>query len=83
MSRTVPVALVAILAVAVLALLFAPLWFKLTALAVIYLAGFLLTMVVNLAPLGMVTFGLALLRSLVWPVWIVTGWPRGEPLPMD
>lgn len=83
MSRAVPVAFVAILACLVLALLFAPLWLKLTALAVIYAAGFLLTLVVNLVPLGMVTFGLALLRSLVWPIWIVTGWPRGEPFPMD
>lgn len=83
MSRTVPVGLVAIFVVAVLLLLFAPLWLKLTALAVIYAAGFLLTLVVNLVPLGMVTFGLALLRSLLWPIWIVTGWPRGEPLPMD
>lgn len=30
-----------------------------------------------------VTFGLALLRSAVWPIWIATGWPNGSPLPMD
>lgn len=83
MSRTVPVALVVVLVAVLLLLLFAPLWLKLTALAVIYAAGFLLTLVVNLVPLGMVTFRLALLRSLLWPVWIVTGRPRGEPLPMD
>lgn len=75
-------ALVALLIVVIL-LMLVPLWIKITALAAIYLTGFLVTMVVNLAPLGMVTFRLALLRSLLWPVWITTGRPRGEPLPMD
>lgn len=75
--------LVALLVGGFLLLMLVPLWIKLAALATIYLAGFLVTMVVSLAPLGMVTFRLALLRSLLWPVWITTGWPRGEPLPMD
>jgi hypothetical protein len=52
-------------------------------LLVLYLVGFVVTMVVNLGPLGMVSFGLALLRSFVWPIWITTGWPRGEQLSMD
>lgn len=30
-----------------------------------------------------VTLGLALARSAVWPIWITTGWPHGQPLPMD
>lgn len=30
-----------------------------------------------------VTFGLALVRSAVWPIWIATGRPRGSRLPMD
>lgn len=30
-----------------------------------------------------VTFGLALLRTAVWPAWIAFGWPHGTPLPMD
>lgn len=30
-----------------------------------------------------VTFGLALLRSILWPIWIFTGWPSGSPLPRD
>lgn len=30
-----------------------------------------------------VTFGLALLRSVAWPVWVVLGIPAGSPLPMD
>lgn len=30
-----------------------------------------------------VTLGLALMRSAVWPVWIMTGRPQGQRLPMD
>lgn len=30
-----------------------------------------------------VTFGLALVRAFAWPLWILFGWPRGAPLPMD
>lgn len=26
-----------------------------------------------------VTFGLAVLRSVLWPVWVTTGRPHGEP----
>jgi len=29
------------------------------------------------------TLGLALLRSAFWPLWVTTGWPHGQPLPMD
>lgn len=29
-----------------------------------------------------VTFGLAVLRSALWPLWIA-GWLKGTPLPMD
>lgn len=30
-----------------------------------------------------VMFPLAVIRSAIWPVYLLTGWPRGEPLPMD
>lgn len=30
-----------------------------------------------------VTFGLAVLRSALWPLWVTTGRPHGEPLMMD
>ncbi len=30
-----------------------------------------------------VTPGLAFLRATVWPIFWLTGWPRGEQLPMD
>lgn len=33
--------------------------------------------------LQMVTLPLAALRSIVWPVYWMTGWPHGVPLPMD
>lgn len=47
----------------------------------IYIVGFVLTMIVHVQlP---VTRGLALLRAAVWPVYITTGWPRGEPTMMD
>lgn len=48
---------------------------------VVWFAGFLLIFAMHTQM--PVTFGLALLRSLVWPIWIVTGWPHGSPLPMD
>lgn len=30
-----------------------------------------------------VTLPLALLRSIVWPIWLTTGWPHGQRMPMD
>ncbi len=33
--------------------------------------------------LGMVTFRLALVRVAIWPVYWLTGRPRGTRLPMD
>ena len=30
-----------------------------------------------------VTFGLAVLRSVLWPAWVLFGVPHGAPLPMD
>lgn len=30
-----------------------------------------------------VTLGLALARSAAWPMWVLTGRPTGQPLPMD
>lgn len=30
-----------------------------------------------------VTLGLAVLRSVAWPIWVTTGHPRGVPLRMD
>ena len=30
-----------------------------------------------------VTFGLAVLRSIFWPMWVLFGVPHGAPLPMD
>lgn len=43
---------------------------------VIYGVGFAFTLALNLA-IGPVTFGLCLLRALVWPIWIATKWPQG------
>jgi hypothetical protein len=30
-----------------------------------------------------VTLGLAVVRSLLWPIWVCCGWQHGTPLPMD
>lgn len=46
-----------------------------------YVAGFVL--VFWLHTQMPVTFGLALLRSALWPVWVTTGRPQGAPLMMD
>lgn len=51
--------------------------------ATIYLVGFIVVFGVHAIFLQMVTPGLALLRAAVWPIWFATGWPEGEPLPMD
>jgi hypothetical protein len=48
-----------------------------------YVPGFLAVFLLHLFGLRMVTFGLALLRSAAWPLWIAFGWPHGAPLPMD
>jgi hypothetical protein len=57
-------------------------WWMRTILA-IYIAGFLAVLIFHLALLQMVTPGLALLRAIVWPIFLLTGWPHGAPLPMD
>lgn len=49
----------------------------------IYFFGFLFTIVTHALLLQMVTFPLALLRSIVWPIYVLTGWPGGSPLTMD
>ncbi len=48
-----------------------------------YVIGFLCTLLFHMAYLQMVTLPLALIRAAVWPVWWLTGWPHGAPLPMD
>lgn len=52
-----------------------------TALVLLYIAGFWGTfwLQTNLP----VTFGLAVARCAVWPVYLATGWPHGTPLRMD
>lgn len=57
-------------------------WWMWTLIAV-YGVGFLVCFVGHIVFLQMVTPGLALLRAFVWPVFWLTGWPGGEPLPMD
>ncbi len=48
----------------------------------IYLAGFAFFFWMNLM-IGPITPALALCRALVWPIWVITGWPHGTPLRMD
>jgi hypothetical protein len=48
-----------------------------------YAPGFISVFLMHLFLLHMVTFPLALLRSLAWPAWIAFGWPNGAPLTMD
>lgn len=48
----------------------------------LYLFGFGTVLVLGLN-IGPVTPGLALLRAIVWPLYVTTGRPRGERLPMD
>lgn len=50
--------------------------------AVVYVVGFIAVLWFNLM-IGPLTFGLCLLRALVWPVWVTTGYPHGAPLMMD
>jgi hypothetical protein len=49
----------------------------------VYLFGFVVCLVGHLMFLQMVMPPLALLRSFVWPIFLVTGWPHGVPEPMD
>lgn len=49
----------------------------------IYLAGFVLTFWFHSRFLQMVIPPLALIRSVAWPLYWTTGWPRGQPLRMD
>lgn len=48
-----------------------------------YLTGFVVFFVFHILFLQMITPGLALMRAAVWPIFWVTGWPHGAPLPMD
>lgn len=47
----------------------------------IYVAGAVLAFIININ-IGPVTPGLALLRALLWPLWLA-GMIRGQRLPMD
>lgn len=46
-----------------------------------YLIGFCFTLWANRQM--PVTDGLAVARSFLWPIWLTTGWPKGEPMQMD
>lgn len=54
-------------------------WIALTLYVIIGVGIF----VAHVLYLQMVTPGLAAMRALAWPVWMTTGWPRGEPTGMD
>ena len=54
-----------------------------TILVLAYMPGFMAVIVLHVTYLPMVTFQLAVLRSVVWPFWIAFGWPHGAPLTMD
>jgi hypothetical protein len=49
----------------------------------IYVVGFVLVFVGHILFLQMVTPGLAFWRAVFWPIFWLTGWPHGTPLPMD
>jgi hypothetical protein len=49
----------------------------------VYFLGLAMTIVFHGLFLQMVTFDLALVRAIVWPIFWVTGWPHGTPLTMD
>lgn len=49
-------------------------------LLMIYVIGFSVIFIGHALYFQNVTFELALLRSAVWPIWIVTGWPQGVQL---
>lgn len=48
----------------------------------IYFVGFALVLWFNIM-LGMIELPLCLLRALVWPIYVTTGWPYGYPSRMD
>lgn len=48
----------------------------------IYLIGFAFVLVVEVGS-GPVTLGLSLVRASVWPIYITTGWPKGQRARMD
>jgi hypothetical protein len=54
-----------------------------TVAVLMYVPGFVAVFLLHLFYLPMVTFGLAISRSVAWPLWIAFGWPHGAPLPMD
>lgn len=49
----------------------------------IYVVGFVLIFIGHVAYLQMVSPSLALVRALVWPIFLATGWPHGVPMTMD
>jgi hypothetical protein len=49
--------------------------------AVIYLVGVVAILSLNLA-IGPVTTGLAAARAALWPLWVTTGIPNGQRLPI-
>lgn len=58
-------------------------WTLLWILGSVYLLGFTVTLYFHITELQMVTPSLALVRSLVWPIYLFTGWPHGVPLTVD
>lgn len=48
----------------------------------IYLIGFAVVFAAE-AGSGPVTLGLSLVRASVWPIYISTGWPKGQRARMD
>jgi len=52
-------------------------WITLIAISVVYFSGFVVVFIGEMKA-GPVTFGLALLRAFVWPIWLLTGWPSGQ-----
>lgn len=48
----------------------------------VYVLGFVFVFAMEVTA-GPVTLGLALLRATVWPLYLVTGIPTGNRLPMD
>lgn len=50
---------------------------------IIWAVGAVTTFTLHRIFLQMVTPGLALERALVWPIYLATGHPRGEPIPFD
>jgi uncharacterized membrane protein YozB (DUF420 family) len=48
----------------------------------VYVSGFTFVLWFNLN-LGMISIPLALLRAVVWPLYVTTGRPHGRQMPMD